>query len=52
MLGFLLNGMPPFGNFVSADSSDVEMQAAVMHRQRDAGFSGDDFYRPRLSFCG
>jgi (S)-mandelate dehydrogenase len=26
-LGFMLNGMPQFGNFVPADSSDVEMQA-------------------------
>jgi len=43
LLGFLLNGMPPFGNFVTADSSDVEMQAAVMHRQMDASFSWDDF---------
>jgi hypothetical protein len=44
--------MPQFGNFVTADSSDVEMQAAVMRRHMDAGFSGDDFYRPCLSFCG
>jgi len=42
-LGFMLNGMPQFGNFVTADSSDVEMQAAVMHRQMDASFSWDDF---------
>jgi (S)-mandelate dehydrogenase len=42
-LAFLLNGMPQFGNFVTADSSDVEMKAAVMHRQMDASFSGDDF---------
>jgi (S)-mandelate dehydrogenase len=41
-LGFLLHGMPQFGNFVTADSSDVEMQAAVMHRLIDAGFSWDD----------
>jgi isopentenyl diphosphate isomerase/L-lactate dehydrogenase-like FMN-dependent dehydrogenase len=27
----------------TADSSDVEMQAAVMHRQMDASFSWDDF---------
>jgi (S)-mandelate dehydrogenase len=42
-LGFMLNGMPQFGNFVTADSSDVEMQAAVMHRQMDASFSWYDF---------
>ena len=43
-LGFLLNGMPQFGNFVTADSSNVEMQATVMHRQMDASFSWDDFH--------
>src|SRR5580700_3465895 len=42
-LGFVLNGMPQFGNFATADSSDVEMQAALMHRQMDASFSWDDF---------
>jgi (S)-mandelate dehydrogenase len=42
-LDFLLNGMPQFGNFVTADSSNVEIQATVMHRQMDAGFSWDDF---------
>src|ERR1700756_2552019 len=42
-LGFLLNGMPQFGNFVTADSSNVEMQATVMHRQMDASFSWEDF---------
>jgi (S)-mandelate dehydrogenase len=42
-LGFMLNGMPQLGNFVTADSSDVEMQATVMHRQMDASFSWDDF---------
>jgi (S)-mandelate dehydrogenase len=42
-LGFMLNGMPQFGNFVSADSSDVEVQASVMHRQMDASFSWNDF---------
>jgi (S)-mandelate dehydrogenase len=42
-LGFMRNGMPQFGNFVTADSSDVEMQAALMHRQMDASFSWDDF---------
>ena len=35
--------MPQFGNFVTADSSNVEMQATVMHRQMDASFSWDDF---------
>jgi (S)-mandelate dehydrogenase len=42
-LGFMLNGMPQLGNFMSADSSDVEVQAAVMSRQMDASFSWDDF---------
>src|SRR6201993_4194375 len=42
-LSFMLNGMPQLANFVTADSSDVEMQAAVMHRQMDASFSWDDF---------
>src|SRR6201984_3650796 len=42
-LSFLLNGMPQFGNFVTSDSSNVEMQATVMHRQMDASFSWDDF---------
>jgi (S)-mandelate dehydrogenase len=42
-LGFMLNGMPQLANFVTAGSSDVEIQAAVMSRQMDAGFSWDDF---------
>jgi (S)-mandelate dehydrogenase len=42
-LAFLLNGMPQFGNFVTADSSGVEIQAVVMHRQMDASFSWHDF---------
>jgi (S)-mandelate dehydrogenase len=42
-LDFMLNGMPQFGNFVTADSSNVEVQATVMHRQMDASFSWDDF---------
>jgi (S)-mandelate dehydrogenase len=42
-LGFMLHGMPQLGNFVTADSSDVEIQAAVMSRQMDASFSWDDF---------
>jgi (S)-mandelate dehydrogenase len=42
-LGFMLDGMPQFGNFVTADSSNVEVQATVMHRQMDASFSWDDF---------
>jgi (S)-mandelate dehydrogenase len=40
---FMLNGMPQLGNFVTADSSDVEVQAAVMSRQMDASFSWADF---------
>src|SRR5258708_15910385 len=43
LLGFLLNGMPQFGNFVTADSSHVEVQATVMHRQMDASFNWEDF---------
>ncbi|MFZ2144925.1 MAG: alpha-hydroxy-acid oxidizing protein [Xanthobacteraceae bacterium] len=42
-LHFMLNGMPQLGNFATADSSDVEIQAAVMSRQMDASFSWDDF---------
>src|SRR5260370_10553923 len=42
-LGFMLNGVPQFGNFVTGDSSNVELQATVMHRQMDASFSWDDF---------
>ena len=42
-LGLMLNGMPELGNFVTTDSSDVEIQAAVMSRQMDASFSWDDF---------
>jgi (S)-mandelate dehydrogenase len=42
-LGFMLNGMPQLGNFVTTDSSDVEIQAAVMSRQMDASFNWDDF---------
>jgi (S)-mandelate dehydrogenase len=42
-LSFMLNGMPQLANFVTADSSDVEMQATVMHRQMDASFSWNDF---------
>jgi (S)-mandelate dehydrogenase len=41
--GFMLNGMPQFGNFMTADSSNVEMQATLMHRQMDASFSWEDF---------
>jgi (S)-mandelate dehydrogenase len=42
-LGFMLNGMPQLGNFVTADSADVEIQAALMSRQMDASFSWGDF---------
>jgi (S)-mandelate dehydrogenase len=42
-LGFMLNGMPQLENFVTADSSDVEIQATVMSRQMDASFNWDDF---------
>src|SRR6201987_5900526 len=41
-LGFILNGMPQLANFVTADSTDVELQAAVMSRQMDASFGWDD----------
>src|ERR1700740_3178434 len=40
---FMLNGMPQLGNFVTADSSDVEIQATVMSRQMDASFNWNDF---------
>src|SRR5271166_1063639 len=42
-LDFMRNGMPQLANFTTADSSDVEIQAAVMSRQMDASFSWDDF---------
>jgi (S)-mandelate dehydrogenase len=42
-LGFMLSGMPQLGNFVTADSSDVEIQAVVMSRQMDASFNWNDF---------
>jgi (S)-mandelate dehydrogenase len=42
-LGFMLSGMPQLGNFMTTDSSDVEIQAAVMSRQMDASFGWDDF---------
>jgi (S)-mandelate dehydrogenase len=42
-LGFMLSGMPQLGNFVTADSSDVEIQATVMSRQMDSSFNWDDF---------
>jgi (S)-mandelate dehydrogenase len=41
-LGFMLNGMPQLENFAMVDSSDVEIQAAVMSRQMDASFNWDD----------
>jgi (S)-mandelate dehydrogenase len=41
-LGFLLTGMPQLANFVSADASDVDVQAALMGRQMDASFDWDD----------
>jgi (S)-mandelate dehydrogenase len=42
-LGFMLNGMPQLENFGMAESSDVQMQAALMSRQMDASFNWDDF---------
>jgi (S)-mandelate dehydrogenase len=39
----MLNGMPQLGNFATADSSDIEIQAAVISRQMDASFSWGDF---------
>jgi (S)-mandelate dehydrogenase len=42
-LGFLLTGMPQLANFVSSDSSDVDVQAALMSRQMDASFNWNDF---------
>lgn len=41
-LSFLLTGMPQLANFVSADASDVDVQAALMGRQMDASFDWDD----------
>jgi (S)-mandelate dehydrogenase len=41
-LDFVRNGMPRMGNFVTADPSDIAIQAALMSRQMDASFSWDD----------
>jgi (S)-mandelate dehydrogenase len=41
-LRFLFSGMPQLANFVSADASDVDVQAALMSRQMDASFDWDD----------
>ena len=41
-LDFMRNGMPQLANFATADSSDVEVQAAVMSRQMDTSFSWED----------
>jgi (S)-mandelate dehydrogenase len=41
-LRFLVAGMPQLANFVSADASDVDVQAALMNRQMDASFDWDD----------
>src|SRR5258708_13324823 len=35
--------MPQLWNFLASDSSEVEIQAAVMSRQMDASFSWDNF---------
>jgi (S)-mandelate dehydrogenase len=40
---FMRKGMPQLANFATADSSDVEIQAAVMSRQMDASFNWNDF---------
>ncbi|WP_426437007.1 alpha-hydroxy-acid oxidizing protein [Bradyrhizobium genosp. P] len=41
-LDFMRNGMPQLANFATADSSNVEVQAAVMSRQMDTSFSWED----------
>ena len=41
-LGFMLSGMPQLEKFRMADSSDVEIRAAVMSRQMDASFNWED----------
>jgi (S)-mandelate dehydrogenase len=41
-MSYMLNGMPQLANFVSADASDTELQAALMSRQMDATFSFED----------
>jgi (S)-mandelate dehydrogenase len=41
-MSYLRHGMPQLANFVSADASDTELQAALMSRQMDATFSWDD----------
>lgn len=41
-LKFMLNGMPQLASFVSANASDLDMQAALMSRQMDASFGWGD----------
>jgi len=46
-LRFLFNGMPQLANFVSLETSSIEMQAAIMSRQMDASFNLDSLKRIR-----
>lgn len=46
-LRFVLNGMPQLANFVSAENTSIEMQAAIMSRQMDASFNPDSLKRIR-----
>ena len=46
-LRFVLNGMPQLANFATAETSSLEMQAAIMSRQMDASFSPESLKRIR-----
>ncbi|WP_416414252.1 alpha-hydroxy-acid oxidizing protein [Pantoea sp. App145] len=46
-LRFLLGGMPQLANFVTAETSSLEMQAAIMSRQMDASFDQQSLRRLR-----
>ncbi|MFZ4213591.1 alpha-hydroxy-acid oxidizing protein [Pantoea endophytica] len=46
-LRFVLNGMPQLANFVSAENTSIEMQAAIMSRQMDASFNSNSLKRIR-----
>lgn len=46
-LRFVLNGMPQLANFVTAETSSLEMQAAIMSRQMDASFNTESLKRIR-----
>lgn len=46
-LRFVTHGMPQLANFVSAENTSIEMQAAIMSRQMDASFNAQSLRRIR-----